>query len=181
MSEVKSLVLQISSTLNWRSIQIEGKPTEFTSQIYTSDIDHTGALSEVIVALPKPVAPRQTIELEIGYEGIIPQDATRLTRIGVPPDVAKHSDWDQISPSFTGVRGIGYVAWYPIATEAVSLSERNSVVEAAGRWKHRETQSEMKVKFSHSGEAPADLPSLYCNGEGQPVGYEQMSRAYEGQ
>jgi len=180
-SAQKSLVLQISSTLSWRSIQIEGKPAEFISQTYASDIDHTGALTEAIVNLPHPVAPKQTIALEIGYEGIIPQDTTRLTRIGVPADVAKHSDWDQISRSFTGVRGIGYVTWYPIATEAVSLSERNSVVEAAGRWKHRETQSEMKVKFSHSGEAPADLPSLYCNGEGQPVGYEQMSRAYEGQ
>src|SRR6266513_1529371 len=86
----KSLVLQISSTLNWRSIQIEGKPAEFTSQIYISDIDHTGALSEAIVALPKPVAPKQTIALDIGYEGIIPQEATRLRRIGVPPDVPKH-------------------------------------------------------------------------------------------
>src|SRR5213080_4406502 len=115
----KSLVLQISSTLSWRSIHIEGKRGEFISQTYTSDIDHTGALIEAIVTLPYPVAPKQTIALEIGYEGIIPQDTTRLARIGVPADVAKHSDWDQIGRSFTGVRGIGYVAWYPIATEAV--------------------------------------------------------------
>ncbi|PYV70428.1 MAG: hypothetical protein DMG97_19320, partial [Acidobacteria bacterium] len=114
-SAQKSLVLQISSTLSWRSIQIEGKPAEFISQTYASDIDHTGALTEAIVNLPHPVAPKQTIALEIGYEGIIPQDTTRLTRIGVPADVAKHSDWDQISRSFTGVRGIGYVTWYPIA------------------------------------------------------------------
>src|SRR5215467_9017700 len=39
----KNAVLQISSTLSWLSIQHEGKPVEFVSQQYTSDIDHTGA------------------------------------------------------------------------------------------------------------------------------------------
>ncbi len=164
----KSLVLQISSTLNWRSIQIDGKPTEFTSQIYTSDVDHTGALSEAMVALPKPVAPKQTIALDIGYEGIIPQDATRLTRIGVPPDVAKHSDWDQISPSFTGVRGIGYVAWYPIAAEAASLSEGNSVVEAVGRWKQREAPAEIRVKVSQLGHVSESTRAVFCGEGSQP-------------
>src|SRR5437667_174981 len=33
----KRLVLQISSTLNWRSIQIAGKPAEVISQTYTSE------------------------------------------------------------------------------------------------------------------------------------------------
>jgi hypothetical protein len=164
----KSLVLQISSTLNWRSIQIEGKPAEFTSQMYTSDIDHTGALTEAIVAPPKPVAPKQTITLEIGYEGIIPQDATRLTRIGVPPDVAKHSDWDQISPSFTGVRGIGYVDWYPIAAEAGSLSEGNSVVEAVGRWKQREAQAEMRAKVSQLSHVSENTGAVVCGNGTQP-------------
>src|SRR5947207_11478986 len=106
-SAQKNLALQISSTLDWRSIQFEGKPVEFVSQIYTSDIDHTGALSEAIVVLPQAVAPKQTIELEIGYEGVILQDTTRLTRIGVAAENAKHSDWDQIGPSFTAVRGVG--------------------------------------------------------------------------
>src|SRR5579859_3915098 len=45
----RSPSLQISSTLNWSSIQFEGQPVEFVSQIYTSDIDHTGALSEAVV------------------------------------------------------------------------------------------------------------------------------------
>src|SRR5437660_11527842 len=166
----KSLVLQISSTLNWRSIQIEGKPAEFISQTYTSDIDHTGALTEAVVTLPNPVAPKQTIALEIGYEGIIPQDTTRLTRIGVPADIAKHSDWDQISRSFTAVRGVGYVTWYPIATEAVSLSERNSVVEAAGRWKQREAASEMRVKFSQLADTSGGQRVVFCGRESQSDG-----------
>src|SRR5277367_5966206 len=48
----KNLVLQVSSTLAWKSIQIAGKAVQFETHEYTSDIDHTGALSEAIVALP---------------------------------------------------------------------------------------------------------------------------------
>ena len=144
-SPQRSLVLQISSTLHWASIQTESNPAEFVTQSYTSDIDHTGALTEAIVTLPKPVAPRETVELSIGYEGVIPQDATRLTRIGVPPETAKHSDWDQIGADFTGLRGVGYVAWYPIATEAASMSNASGVSESVGRWKQREQGAEMDI------------------------------------
>ena len=35
---------------------------------------------------PERSPPKGTVELEIGYEGIIPLDATRLTRIGVPEE-----------------------------------------------------------------------------------------------
>src|SRR5207245_5358845 len=77
----------------------------------------------------------------------IPLDATRLTRIGVPEELAKHSDWDQIGRSFTAVRGIGYVAWYPVAIEAVNLSEGNSVFSAAGRWKRREAEASMRIRL----------------------------------
>lgn len=160
----KSLCLQISSSLNWISIQFEGKPVEFVSQTYTSDIDHTGALTEAIVVLPRAVPPRQAVELEIGYEGVIPQDVTRLTRIGVPADTAKHSDWDQISNAFTAVRGIGYVAWYPIATEAASLSEGNSAFEEIGKWKQRESGAEMKVNLCQLGAATTALMNDVVSG-----------------
>src|SRR5438270_10783190 len=41
----KIAVLQISSSLSWRSIRAKGEPLQFVSQPYVSDIDHTGALS----------------------------------------------------------------------------------------------------------------------------------------
>src|SRR5207302_3580730 len=91
-SAQKNLCLQISSTLDWRSIQVGGKPVQFVTQPYTSDIDHTGVLSEAIVTLPQPVLPKGTIEFEIGYEGTIPPDATPLTRIALPDAPAKHID-----------------------------------------------------------------------------------------
>src|SRR3984893_482515 len=150
-SPQKTLSLQISSSLGWRSIQLDGKPVQFVSQPYTSDIDHTGALSEALVILPKEVPLQGTLELEIGYEGIIPLDVTRLTRIGVPEEKARDSDWDQISTSFTAVRGVGYVAWYPVATESASLSEGNSVFQTLARWKAREAPAEARIRLSLSG------------------------------
>ncbi len=125
-------MLQISSSLDWRSIKAGGKQLQFVSQPYTSDIDHTGALSEAIVTLPEAVAPKGTVDLEIAYEGVIVLDATRLTRLGAPETTAHSSDWDQISTKFTAVRGVGYVAWYPMATEAADLSERQEPVRGCG-------------------------------------------------
>jgi hypothetical protein len=129
----KILALQVSSSLSWRSIRVDGKSVQFVSQPYISDIDHTGALSEAIVTLPAEIKPKDSVELEIGYEGVIPLDTARLTRVGVPEEIAKHSSWDQISPSFTAVRGAGYVAWYPITTESADFSEGNSLFEVVDR------------------------------------------------
>jgi len=150
----KSLALQISSTLNWRSVQLDGTTAQYVTHLFTSDIDHTGALSEAIVTLPREVPPQGTVELDVGYEGVILLDSTRLTRIGVPEDRAKHSDWDQISKAFTAVRGIGFVAWYPVATEAGNLSEGNSVPETVGRWKTKQADSKMVVRFESTLNAP---------------------------
>src|SRR5208337_356543 len=157
----KIAALQISSSLNWRSIRVDGKVVQFVSQPYISDIDHTGALSEAIVTLPAELKPKDSVELEIGYEGVIPLDTTRLTRVGVPEEIAKHSSWDQISPSFTAVRGAGYVAWYPIATESADFSEGNSLFEVADRWKAREAGSEFRVRLRFS-EASSEAPTVLC-------------------
>jgi hypothetical protein len=161
----KNAVLQISSSLTWRSMQADGKPLQFVSQPLTSDVDHTGALSEAIVSLPAEVPPRGGVELEVGYEGVIPLDATRLTRIGMPQQMAVHSDWDQIGKTFSAVRGAGYVAWYPIATEVGNLSEGNSVFEVVGRWKKRELNAEMKITLHRSGTNEERLV-LMCSASG---------------
>jgi hypothetical protein len=141
----KIATLQISSSLDWRSIKVDGKGVQYVSQPFVSDIDHTGGLSEAIVTLPVEIKPKDSVEIEVGYEGIIPRDTTRLTRVGVPEEIAKHSNWDQISSAFTAVRGAGYVAWYPIATESADFSEGNSLFEVADRWRAREAESEMAI------------------------------------
>ena len=161
----KVAVLQISSSLDWRSIKAGDKPVQFVSQPYTSDIDHTGALSEAIVSLPTAIPPKGTVDLEIAYEGVIVLDATRLTRIGTPEAAAASSDWDQISTKFTAVRGAGYVAWYPIATEVANLSVGSTLFEVLGRWKARETGSSMEATFgSPAISADATSSTFLCGG-----------------
>jgi len=148
----KIAVLQISSSLDWRSIEAAGQPLQFVSQTYTSDIDHTGVLTEAIVTLPSAVPPKGTLDLEIAYEGVIVLDGTRLTHVGAPESTATTTDWDQISSNFTAVRGVGYVTWYPIATEAASLSEESSLSEVVGRWKARHANSAMSIVLKTSAD-----------------------------
>jgi hypothetical protein len=173
----KVVALQISSSLNWRSIRVGGKAVQFVSQPYTSDIDHTGALSEAIVTLPAEIKPKDSVEIEIGYEGVIPLDATRLIRVGVPEGIAKHSSWDQISPSFTAVRGAGYVTWYPITTESADFSEGNSLFEVVDRWKARAAGSDFRARITMSRIGGGEPPLMICSpGQG---GIAQISRAQE--
>ena len=161
----KIAVLQISSSLDWRSIRARDQAVQFVTQTYTSDIDHTGALSEAIVTLPQAVEPKGTVDLEIAYEGVILLDATRLTRIGTPEAAAKSSDWDQITAKFTAVRGAGYVAWYPMATEMADLSEGQGLSEVLGRWKAREADSKMEVRFDSPTVAEDVTPPVtLCGG-----------------
>ena len=175
----KIVALQISSSLNWRSIRVDAKPVQYVSQSYVSDIDHTGALSEAIVTLPAEIRPKDSVEIEIGYEGVIPLDTTRLTRIGVPEGIAKHSSWDQISPLFTAVRGAGYVAWYPITTESADFSEGNSLFEVTDRWKAREAGSEFKARLSLGGEGEEGRPTILCeDAEGGSAEYGRPWSAF---
>jgi hypothetical protein len=167
----KIAVLQISSSLDWRSIKAGGKQLQFVSQPYTSDIDHTGVLSEAVVTLPEAVPPKGIVDLEIAYEGVIVLDATRLTRLGAPTAQANSSDWDQISAKFTAVRGVGSVAWYPIATENASLSEGKNLFEVLGRWKAREAASQMHLQIA----VPSDedrAPELLINATTCPASNE---------
>src|SRR5260370_14741733 len=167
----KIAVLQISSSLDWRSIRAGGKPLQFISQPYASDVDHTGALSEAIVTLPEAVPHKGTVDLEIAYEGVIVLDATRLTRIGTPEATANGTDWDRITTKFTAVRGVGYVTWYPIATKDASLADGKSLAEVLTRWKTRETGATLRLQIAvPNGEAEA--PELVVNATTCPVAHE---------
>jgi hypothetical protein len=157
-SQQKIAVLQISSSLDWRSIRAGDKLLQYVTQPYTSDIDHTGTLSEAIVTLPQAIPLLGTVDLDIAYEGTIPLDTKRLTRIGTPETVANSTDWDQINSVFTALRGAGYVAWYPLAAEAANLSEGDSLLEVLGSWKRRETDSTMHLKIALTDDNENNLP-----------------------
>jgi hypothetical protein len=148
----KNLTLQVSSSLTWRLIELEGRPLQYVTEPYTTDIDHTGAVTEAVVTLPSAVPPQGTVELDLGYAGEIAQDTTRLTRIGVPAETAAHNDWDQVGEPVTAVRGIGYVAWYPISLPAASVSD-NSLFAALDDWKRSQHDTKMRVNLCWVGES----------------------------
>jgi hypothetical protein len=162
----KNAALQISSSLTWRSIQADGKPLQFVSQPYTSDIDHTGELSEAIVTLPTELGAGKSVELIVGYEGTITLDATRLTRIGMPKESAVHTDWDQISRLSSAVRGAGNVVWYPVAMDSANLSDEGSLFEILGRSKVRESNAAMHIKLNSLFTNEGKPPLLLCGAEG---------------
>ena len=163
----KVATLQISSSLEWKSITVAGKPVQIVTQPYTSDIDHTGALSEALVTLPAPVPPQGSVQVEVAYAGTITQDATRLTRIGLPAATASRSDWDRISHPYAALRGAGYVAWYPIATEAASLSQGTALFREIGAWLQRETSANMRISACVVNDG-ARKTDAYMNGARVP-------------
>jgi hypothetical protein len=144
-------VLQISSSLDWKSVQMNGKPLLRVTHPFTSDIEHTGELSEAVLTFPEDVAPKGTVELAISYAGVIPKSSARLEQADASKEVAAASDWDEIAENFTALRGIGFVAWYPIATDAVSISDGSSYSLVLQKWKSRESGAQFKLEACTTG------------------------------
>lgn len=174
----KYAVLQISSTLDWRKITSGSEELQFLSDVYTTDIDHTGAVNEVTITLPKPLEPKQSITLAVEYGGSILADAKRLTRIGTPESDALRTDWDQISNVGTAVRGLGFVTWYPVSIDAASLSDGNAVFAALADWRRKQDGAEMHASFCISPkESGGQL--IVSNGTGSSEKVESNCKAYD--
>jgi hypothetical protein len=141
------LPLQISSTLHWQAVTINGSRLVFETQSLDTDLDHTGSASEAIVHLPNPLAPGQSVTVDALYEGAIPLDAARLEHLGAPRDVAQHADWDQIAGNFTGLRGLGNVLWYPVAAPPETLGDGARLFEEVGQWQLRESSATMRIRL----------------------------------
>jgi hypothetical protein len=129
--------LEISSSLNWERIRVNGRDVSFPVATLNSDADHTGQLHEAAVPLAVPLAPGQNIQLDVSYSGAIAASAQRLLAIGTPDDVALHSDWDGIGVAFTGLRGFGNVVWYPVSAVPVILGDGARLFDEIGEHKLR--------------------------------------------
>jgi hypothetical protein len=149
--------LQISSSLNWERIRIAGRDVSYPRATINSDSDHTGQLHEASVALAEPLVPDATVQLDVIYSGTVAATARRLVSVGTPEDSASHSDWDEISPDFTGLRGFGNVVWYPVVSIPVILGDGAHLFDEIGRQKLRSSGTEFRlrltVEFPH-GQAP---------------------------
>jgi hypothetical protein len=150
--------LQISSSLNWERMRVFGRDVAFPVATLNSDADHTGQLHEAAVPLAVPLAPGQSLQLDVTYSGLIAASAQRLLAIGTPADVALHSDWDTIDVDFTGLRGFGNVAWYPASSVPVLLGDGARLFDEMGEHKLRMAGAHFRlrltVEFPH-GSAPS--------------------------
>ncbi|HSE47867.1 MAG TPA: hypothetical protein VLA96_01530 [Terriglobales bacterium] len=155
-----ALALQISSGMQWQSVQQAGKPLAFTVRELRSDYDHTGRMSEAVIQLPAPIAKGGTAELEVGYSGTIALDARRLTEAkcpgcaAVPLDVAEASDWDRIETGYSIFRGAGYVTWYPIAIAPQPITYPRAFFDQLAAWRARHGQSVLSADLCVRAEMP---------------------------
>jgi hypothetical protein len=140
--------LQISSALQWEEIRVAGEPVHFAVATLNSDADHTGQLHEAAVPLATPLAPGASLTLDAVYSGTIAPSAQRLVALGTPADLAAHSDWDEISPAFTGLRGFGNVVWYPVASVPVILGDGARLFDEIGRHKLRMTGCRFSLRLA---------------------------------
>ncbi|MGB8536317.1 MAG: hypothetical protein WCD57_07880 [Acidobacteriaceae bacterium] len=150
------LAMQISSRLRWTGVHVGGTPVAFSQQLVDSDVDHTGALREAVIPLARPLAPQESLSLDLTYEGTAALSADRLEQIGTPADIAEASDWDRVSDEFVGLRGFGNVAWYPVASVPVALGDGAKFFTEAAEERQRQSQATvaMRVTEEFFGEAP---------------------------
>jgi hypothetical protein len=140
--------LQLSSSLKWERIRLNGKDLTFPVATLDSDADHTGQLLEATAPLAQPLAPGQSLQLDVTYSGVIAASAQRLLAIGAPEEVALHSDWDQIGVPFTGLRGFGNVVWYPVASIPVRLGDGARLFDEIGEHKLRLVGAHFRLRLT---------------------------------
>lgn len=140
--------LQISSSLKWESIRVNGRDVQFPVATLNSDADHTGQLNEAAVPLAAPLAPGASARLDVTYSGMIAPNAKRLKAIGAPDQAAIESDWDGIGTDFTGLRGFGDVVWYPVASVPALLGDGSRLFDEIGRQKLRLTGASFSLRLT---------------------------------
>jgi hypothetical protein len=161
------LPLQLSSSLQWEGIRVQGQDAAFKVSTLNSDADHTGQLREAVAPLAEPLAPGASVAVDVTYSGRIAANAQRLLTIGTPEDIALHSDWDQIDTGFTGLRGFGNVVWYPAASVPVILGDGAKLFDEMGEHKLRMAGAKFRLRLTV--EFPAGEPPNVALINGHPA------------
>jgi len=164
------ITLQLSSSLHWESLASNGTSLSFTEHPLPTDADHTGIATEALVTLAHPLAPGETLTLTGLYSGTIQPSGQRLTRIGAPPEQAAHADWDQISPTFTALRGFGNVLWYPTSGPPLFLGDGAKLFQAVGLSRQQQASANFRLRLTveYIGEPPVDA---FLNGQRQTLSH----------
>ncbi len=154
------IALQLSSTLKWERIKVGDSDAKFAQHLLDSDGDHTGAVNEAVVTLPRPLAPKGELKLEVFYGGLVALSGERLERIGAPNINAERSDWDRVSADFIGVRGFGNVVWYPVSVSPVLLGDGAKLFSEIGQQKQRQQPARVSMTVTAEYSADAAAPNL---------------------
>ena len=177
------IALQISSSLTWESITLDGKPLALTQHLLDTDADHTGRVSEAVLTLPQPLAPGTSITLDTLYTGVIPTDATRLERIGASPAQAIDTDWDAINETAlssssdpdenpltltTALRGFGNVIWYPVSAPPLFLGDGAKLFQAVAAMRLNESLATVRLRLAVDYHGDPPTAAYFC-GRRQPL------------
>ena len=159
------IALQISSTLTWESATLTGATRTrlpLAQHLIETDADHTGHANEAILTLPAALAPGASLELDTFYSGAIPQDSTRLERIGATHTDALHTDWDAIAADATALRGFGNVLWYPVSAPQLFLGDGAKLFEAVGQTKLRESAASIHLRLAVEYQGDPPIAAYFC-------------------
>lgn len=160
---LRTLTVQLSSSLSWESFALNGKTLSFTQHRMATDADHTGEVTEALVTLPEPLAAGASVTLTGFYAGAIVPSAVRLTRIGAPPEQASRIDWDAIDADGMALRGFGNAIWYPVSSPALFLGDGAKLFQAVGAMRAAEAGSSFALRLAvdYTGEPPV---AVFMNG-----------------
>ncbi len=167
---LQAIPLQISGALHWESVRLAGvaAPLALEQHHLSNDLDHTGYATELAAMLPQPLAPGASASLDLYYAGTLAASTQRLTAMGAPEGRATLTDWDTVTDSFTGLRGLGDVLWYPTAGSPALLRDGNRVAEAveAARQSDSSIRFALQLTLEYTGSRPAE--AFFC-GDRQPL------------
>ncbi len=166
------LAMQVSSSLRWESVSVLRNGTQVaqtvTQQTVDTDADHTGRVSEVVIPLAEPLAPRAEATLDVFYGGTIQRSSERLDRIGAPSVQSTATDWDAIGAETTSLRGFGDVIWYPVASAPVFLGDGARLFDAAGRAKLRQAAATVHLRLTVEYAGAVPVAAYFC-GRREPL------------
>jgi len=165
----------MSTPLGQAALSGETAPLTFSARLINTDADHTGLMSEAVVALAQPLAPGASMTLDALYSGTISPSAQRLERIGAPENQAQQVDWDSIgsgsAPGTTGLtalRGFGNVLWIPASAAPAFLGDGDRLPQSVGSERLRQSAATIRLRLAVEYKGDPPDAAFFC-GRRQPL------------
>lgn len=157
------IALQVSGAMKWESARIaQGSALKLEQHHLRDDLDHTGVASEAVFTLPEALAPGAVAKLDLYYSGTVAASGARLLELGAPSEVAVRTDWDTVTDTFTGLRGLGNVLWYPVSGEPALLKDGAAVPKAVEASRAREVESAFGLHLTLEYEGAQPDAAFFC-------------------